>query len=105
MDLTSCNAELESLSNQPNYNFFWLIDLMKCKKKTVNQSSKRNTSLAHQLQTIELCLTWTQIQSLLLTMVSSLLGRYKYACMSTNKNLKTAFNAYSVPYIGFASVH
>ena len=51
---------------QPNHNFFRLIDLMKCKKKTVNQSSKRNTFLTHGLQTIELCLTWTQTQSLLL---------------------------------------
>ena len=44
---------------QPNHNFLWLIDLMECKKKTVNQST-------HRLQPIELCLTWTQTQSLLL---------------------------------------
>ena len=55
MDLTSCNAELESLSNQITISSGSSIS-WSAKKKTVNQSSKRNTFLTHRLQTIELCM-------------------------------------------------
>ena len=50
---------------QSNYIFFWFIDLMECEKKTVNQFPKCNTFVTHRLQTIELCFTWIQTQSLL----------------------------------------